>query len=215
MGSTHKGRTVPKGKTRIGAVLVCMAILAASGCTQNSDGTPSPASNTPSTGDAPTSMANDTNTAPVVANPLDVSKFMTSPCLSMTSAQATELTVSPQGRPENRDSPACTWRYGPNLEWNVSVGYVVPDAKNGLQNLYHQNAAGWFSKGYFEPTRIDDYPAVYNSDSDDRAKGQCELSVGVNEQTMITVLNNGENNTDLCRGAAKVANAVVETIKRG
>ncbi|WP_285486012.1 DUF3558 domain-containing protein [Amycolatopsis taiwanensis] len=196
-----------------------MAMLAVAGCTQTSGGgTPSPSSGAPATGNtassARPSTAGGANTAPAITNPLDVSKFMADPCLSITSAQAAKLTISSQGQRLNVDiGEACDWKYGTNLEFDVGVSYIIPEGGNGLQNLYNQKAAGQYDQGYFEPTTIDGYPAVYEEGSDNRPKGQCSLSVGINEQTFITVLNNGSGN--VCGGTEKIASAVVETIKRG
>lgn len=206
---------MPQGKAKASTVLACLAILAVSGCTQSSDGdgTPGPISSVPASDGASTAAS---ASSPVIANPLDVSRFMADPCASITSTQASDLTISPQGkRVDIQSGQACDWLYGPNLQWHAVVTYIVPDAKNGLQNLYNQKAAGWYDQGYFEPTTLDGYPAVYQDSTDYRTNGQCELSVGINEQVFFSVLNKGQNNTDLCKGAAKVATAVVETIKRG
>lgn len=209
-----------RGKTGASAALVCMAMLAVGGCTQTSGGTPSLGNSTPATASGTSSTAtsavNGAGKAPPVTNPLDVSKFMTNPCLSITSTQAADLTIEPQGKRVTTDSvQGCAWPYGPNRAYDITVGYIVPDAKNGLQNLYDLNAAGQYNGGYFEPTTIDGYPGAYNSILEDRAKGRCQLSVGLNNQTLLFMLLRGPDNTDLCKGVAKAATAVVETIKRG
>lgn len=209
---------MPQGKAKASTVVACLAILAVSGCTQTGDGTPT-SNGTPSPITTPASSGASTGasaSSPAVTNPLDVSKFMVDPCASITSTQASNLTISPQGRRVDiQTGQACDWLYGPNLEWDAAVTYIVPDAKNGLQNLYNLEATIGHQGGYFEPTTIDGYPAVYEDVSDGRQNGDCQLSVGVNEQVFFSVLNRGPKNTDLCKGAAKVATAVVETIKRG
>ncbi|WP_084143285.1 DUF3558 domain-containing protein [Amycolatopsis taiwanensis] len=197
-----------------------MAMLAVSACTQNGGGTPTPSSSAPATGNtassATPSATGGANTVPAITNPLDVSKFMADPCLSITSAQAANLTISSQGKRVNIESgESCTWKYGSNSEWEIGVTYIVPEANNGLQNLYNLQATVGYGDGYFEPATVDNYPAVYQDISDDRQNGRCQLSVGVNNQVFFTVSNDGPKNTDLCKGAGKAANAVVETIKRG
>jgi hypothetical protein len=214
--STHKGWILTKGKIGMGTALACMTMLAVSGCTQTSSGTPSPTNGAPATSSAASNATSGADTAPTITNPRDLSKFTADPCLSITSAQATDLAINAQGKRVNIQSgESCGWKYGPNLESDIGVIYIVPDAKNGLQNLYNQRAAGWYDKGYFEPTTIDGYPAAYQDGSDYRQKGRCQLTVGINEQAFFTVMNRGPVNTNLCKGATKVANAVVETIKRG
>lgn len=205
-------------KTSI-AVTTFVAVLVTGGCTQSSNGNPGAATDTlpgiTSSGDTP-SAPSGPNTAPTITDPLDVSKFLANPCLSITPSQAVDLTVSIQSKPLNIESgKACSWPYGPNLERDIVVTYITPDAKNGLQNLYNVNATAGYRNGYFEPTNIGGYPALYEDLSDTRQKGRCNLSVGVNPQVFFTVLNRGQHNTDLCKGAAKVAADVVETIKKG
>lgn len=202
------------------AALVCMAMLAVGGCTQTSGGTPSPTSETPTPGSAASSTEPSTTsgaaTAPGITNPLDVSKFMADPCLSITSTQAADLTLSPEGkRVEIESGQACAWTYGPGQAYDVTVSYSVPDAGNGLQNLYNLNTAGQYDNGYFEPTTIDGYPGAFNSVVQDRMRGRCQLSVGLNERSLLFMLITGPDNTDLCNGAANAATAVVETVKRG
>src|SRR5439155_19737108 len=105
---------------------------------------------------------------------------------SLTAQQTSELTISSNGGADTAPGgTTCNWKYGPNLEYSVAVAYTVPDAKNGLQNLYDQKAAGFFKNGYFEPTTIDGYPGIYGSWGDDRKTGRCELAVGVDETHIL------------------------------
>lgn len=197
----------------VSAILACLTLLTVSGCTQSSDGTASPSNTLPpdSPGASATpSKADGGDTAPAINNPLDVSKFLSHACLSITPDQAAELTISPKGMESGN---ICEWPYGNGHE--IGVTYTTPDRENGLQNLYDIKARGDYNNGYFVPTTIEGYPAIYEDPRDNRQNGECSLSVGVNEQTFINILNRGEANKDLCPGAAKVANAVIETIKRG
>lgn len=196
------------------AALVCLTVLAVSSCTQTSNGTADVPTTTGTAASGPSSANGGGTTMPAIPRPLDASRFMADPCLSLTQEQATQLSISPQGRPLTpQGTSGCAWPYGTSSE--VGLTYVVPDAKNGLQNLYNQNSAGWYKNGYFEPTTIGGYPAVFQAGNDDRKNGQCQLSVGINEQTLLTVSNRGQKNTDVCSGAAKVAADVVNTIARG
>ncbi|TVT62857.1 DUF3558 domain-containing protein [Amycolatopsis rhizosphaerae] len=204
-----------KGKTGITAALACLAMLTASGCTQPSDGNPSPATGTTAPGTSISStVGNGANKMPTIPKLLDVSRFAADPCLSIAAQQASDLTINPQGTssPTGNDK-MCTWKYGPNLDYSVSVSYLVPDSKNGLQNLYDLNPTGWFKDGYFEATTIDGYPAAYASIRDDRRTGRCQLALGVDATHIIDLQLIGSAGKDPCSSVAKVANAVVETVK--
>lgn len=204
------------GKKTSIAVTAFLTLLVAGGCTQTSDGNPGATNAPPDSSASASSTAAGSNTAPAITNPLDVSKFVANPCLSITPDQTTDLTISAQSKPLDIETgKACSWPYGPNLDRDIVVTYITPDAKDGLQNLYNLNAAAGYSNGYFEPTNIGGYPALYEDLSDTRQKGRCQLAVGINPQVFFTVLNRGQSNTDLCKGAAKVANDVVDTAKKG
>jgi len=110
---------------------------------------------------------------------------------------------------------SCSWKFGANLEWKIQAAYVVPESKNGLQNEYDQNAAGLFEDGYFEPTSVAGYPGVYSSWADTRPEGRCDLGVGINESTMLTVAVTGQANKDNCHAASNVAERILTTIKAG
>ncbi|QWF81799.1 hypothetical protein HUW46_05232 [Amycolatopsis sp. CA-230715] len=68
--------------------------------------------------------------------------------------------------------------------------------------------------GYFEPTDIVGYPAVFNSPKNERPKN-CGISVGVTDELMFTVFTIEAHEQDACKAAKNVAAAVIETIKAG
>ncbi|WP_123684775.1 DUF3558 domain-containing protein [Amycolatopsis thermoflava] len=154
----------------------------------------------------PTSTAT-ADQAPPVPTPLDATAFIADPCNSLTSAQTAELTISNEGR---HTENACSWKFGPNLEWVVQAFYTVND--KGLQNTYDQNAAGWFKNGYFEPTSVSGYPAVYSNVTDARPQGTCDLVVGLDDRTILDVSVTGKPGEDNCGAASTVAGKIIETI---
>src|SRR5438067_1871419 len=213
--SDRKRRKVLNGKTGITAALACLAVLTAGGCSQSNGGTPSPTGGTTASGTASSgARSSGANAMPAIPKVLDVSKFAANPCLSITTQQASNLTISSQGTLSPAANGAgCVWKYGPNLEYSVATTYGVPDAKNGLQNLYNLNATGYFKSGYFEPTTIDGYPAVYSDPlGDTRPKGGCQVNLGVNETYLVTLILDGAPGKDGCSSVGKVATDVVETI---
>lgn len=201
------------GKVLIRATFLAAAaattLLTMSACSDSSGGNAIPTAAT----QAPTSSAPGKTSDVTISNSLDTTAFTGNACATLTTDQTTELTISPQGKPA--DGNGCTWKFGPNLEWSLQIFYVVPDAKNGLQNLYDQKAAGWFDHGYFEPTSVEGYPAAFNNSTDFRPQGTCDLSVGVNEQTIMAVSVHGKAGQNNCDAAGRVASAAVRTIKAG
>nr|WP_243869962.1 DUF3558 family protein [Amycolatopsis granulosa] len=146
-----------------------------------------------------------------IADQLDTTRFVSAPCSTLTAEQTEQLGISSERNASN--GTACTWRFGPNLDWALQIYYVLPDAKNGLQNLYNQKAAGWYDKGYFEPTTIENYPAVFNSGTDLRPQGTCDLSVGVNNEMIMSVTVHGQVGRDNCKATGNAASAAIRTIK--
>jgi hypothetical protein len=90
-----------------------------------------------------------------------------------------------------------------------------PGFQNGLGHFYEQNAANFFTKGYFEPLEIDGYPAAYHDIIDLRSKGNCSLAVGVSDKSTYNVLIQWQPGNDACKAAENVAKAVLTTIQKG
>ncbi|WP_158880631.1 DUF3558 domain-containing protein [Amycolatopsis anabasis] len=153
--------------------------------------------------------------APVVQSPLDGSKFIADPCLSLTQSQLQRFEVSQQGqRSEDQNGVGCRWRFGSEGATSAAVSYL-PKVENGLSNLYALNDSGFWRDGYFEPTEVEGYPAVYNSVADQRAQGSCGMAVGINDRLMFSVLISDRPGRDVCKAAGNFATAVVQTIKGG
>nr|WP_243869960.1 DUF3558 domain-containing protein [Amycolatopsis granulosa] len=156
--------------------------------------------------------------APPVPNPLDPGGFVEDPCRSLTVAQTADLQIQELGTKKDvgiDNIKGCNWQFGANHEWRIQVAYVVPRAKNGLQNLYDQKSVGWFDHGYFVPTSVAGYPGLFSNFSDTRPHGRCDLAIGINGQMMLTTAVTGEATKDNCKAASTVAERIITTIKSG
>lgn len=199
--------------TMLGCAAVFATLLA--GCTSTANGTPT-AAPTPSGEEPATTTPSEDNTdgAPRVEHPLDATRFIADPCAVLTSTQLATLDITTPGKPETTGAvaenagPMCTWIAGADHD-NYNVGFLTGN-KNGLSDTYR---GSW--GGYFEPTTVGGYPAVFNDVTDARDTGRCNLTVGVNDnlafRTQLTT-NRGQKS---CDGAAQLAEMVVATIKAG
>jgi hypothetical protein len=71
-------------------------------------------------------------------------------------------------------------------------------------------------KGYFEPTDVDGYPAVFNDPSDFRGSGSCNITVGISNTLAFQLsADDGKLGTKSCDRAKQVASMVIQTIKSG
>ncbi|UJW36380.1 DUF3558 domain-containing protein [Saccharothrix sp. AJ9571] len=157
--------------------------------------------------------AQPVSAAPKVQQPLDVSKYLADPCSSLTATQQAEFNVSSSRINDHDFGVGCIWNVGSGRT-NSGVSYLI-NVPNGLGNVYGLNDVGWWDHGYFEPTEVDGYPAVYAAMVDFRAKGDCKLLVAVSDQmffesSMVTPATN-----NACAGAKNVAEAILQTIKEG
>lgn len=204
-------------RKQIFAAAMLAATLALTACSTK---TPGSGSAVPSPGQAsspqqptPSSGGNDGAKAPTVAKPLDGAKFAADPCLSLTQDQMAGFNSSDPGKRNDGVGVACDWRLGADGEALAEVAYnpKLP----GLGHLYAQNAAGFYSEGYFEPIELAGYPAVRLDAIDARADGDCGLSVGISDQLFFTVRINGKTGTDGCKATENVAKLVLQNIQRG
>ncbi len=146
----------------------------------------------------------------MVSEPLDESKFLGDPCSSLTSAQKSDLGIEQQGR--QAVEGGCSWNFGPNSEWVVQLTYI--EVAGGLANDYNKNNAGAYKDGYFEPTEVAGYPAVFSNLVDFRPE-TCDLNVGMNSGAIFHVTVRGDETKDNCKAATNVAAEVIDTIKAG
>jgi hypothetical protein len=92
------------------------------------------------------------------------------------------------------------------------VGFVTGN-KNGLSDTYRGGAEAF--PGYFEPTEVSGYPAVFNDLTDQRPNGACNITVGISEtlafrSSFTAGPDDGAKSCDLVK---RVAAAVITTLK--
>lgn len=194
-------------------VLACSIVTAAltvTSCGKEIGGQPTPAIAT---------SASDPNSghmfskAPTVAQPLDVGKYLASPCGSLTALQYQNFDTRPGVPGDDKMNPNCAWTTNDG-ETRISISYML-EVTQGLSGVYAQNDIGFWKDGYFEPATVDGYPAVYASILDSRAKGKCQLNVGVNDNLYFISSVQSRADNDSCTAAINVAKAVIETVKKG
>ena len=145
--------------------------------------------------------------------PLNAAKFIADPCLTLTQTQVQGFEGSWPGEPAGTSvGVGCLWHFGANKLTGASVSFL-PEITDGLTRIYRQNAADFYKDGYFSPLEIMGYPATYNEVADNRAGGQCGLTVGISDQSVFSVLVQGPAKTDGCKAAVNIAKAALQTIQ--
>ena len=196
------------------AAATALAALALAGCSQTTIGNANPTTVAPSSATV-SAPSQSSAKAPAVKTPLNASKFVRDPCLTLTQAQQQQFEGTKPGTRTDSDSGVgCAWNLGANGSTGTGVNFV-PSVTNGLTHLYEQNSAGFFKSGYFQPTEVEGYPAAYNEVADNRTGGQCGLSVGISDNIFFDVLIQGRTGTDGCKAALNVAKAVLHTVQGG
>lgn len=208
---------------------VSAVVLVAAGCSETRAGTPIPdgtattatgsttVSSTPPSKPS-TSQPSNRYGAPPVTNPLDVTKFLTSPCTAMTPRQLSGFNLPAQGKPDT-DS-AIAKNTGPSCNWfNSDAGegfgvHFVTGNKNGLADVYRARGEGKWT-GYWEETTVGSYPGVFAFTTDLRPSGSCHLFVGISDALALAVNSQVQLKEKSCDQAKQVAAAVLETLKRG
>ncbi|MGH3621515.1 MAG: DUF3558 domain-containing protein, partial [Sciscionella sp.] len=131
------------------------------------------------------SIPNGATEAPKIAQPLDSSKYLSQPCAALSASQLSALSL-PANSGKQYEMGSIGANAGPGCAWEntadrsiVGVSFVTAN-KNGLSDLYRARAtqpASYF--GYFEPTTVAGYPAVFNDGTDGRSAGDCGIGVGI------------------------------------
>ncbi|OLF07535.1 hypothetical protein BLA60_26810 [Actinophytocola xinjiangensis] len=194
---------------RAAATTTLLVALVASGCSSEAGGSPVPTGGA----DTSTSFADE---APRVVDPLDVSRYLTEPCETLTTDQLTTLDIPGSGTPETTGAiaenagPFCSWSSSTTSD-AVTIGFLTSN-KGGLSDNYRAQR----EFDYFEPTTVDDYPAVFTERLDRRPTGTCNIVVGVADDMAFRAT----ANTDLdargaCERAKQVAAAALATIRGG
>lgn len=198
------------------AAVLCTATVAGCG-DKTGEAAPAPVSN-PSDprGPSSTADANGKGKAPKVVSPLDAGKYVADPCLSLTSEQTQKFGAKEPGAPNvgATGNKACSWNSGANGDVRIDITYLS-SVKTGLSNLYALNESGQWDRGYFEPGEVDGYPSALASVNDARPTGACVQHIGVSDELMVQTSVAAGAGDDSCKAATNVAEAVIDTIKRG
>ncbi|MGH3621414.1 MAG: DUF3558 domain-containing protein [Sciscionella sp.] len=156
--------------------------------------------------------------APAVRNPLDASVYLSRPCALLSRQQVSTLGDYGPGRPGKKtdvgggSGPSCTW--DSTAEGPIIDAQLVTSDRNGLSDFYRARATmpkSYF--GYFEPTTVDGYPAVFNDATDQRKFGDCALVVGIADKLVLGTSQQGGDGPKSCSVAKQVAAAVITTLK--
>lgn len=192
-------------------------VAAMTACTSTAIGTPTAA---PSASQATTTAPDEgTHGAPRVEHPLDATPFLAQPCAVLTATQLSTFGITKPGKPETtgplaeKAGPMCTWRNDVEPSFGFDVGFLTGN-KNGLADTYRGGEEAF--PGYFEPTTVDGYPAVFNDVVEHRDQGVCNLTVGISDTlTFRTSPTSTALGRQTCDEAVKVARAVIATLKAG
>lgn len=217
--------TAPSAR-RLSSAFLALVVLV-SGCSGVSQSgvpvpvPPAPASSSPepqagSSVNAPTAVSSNRYGAPKVRVPLDATKFLSNPCAALTTQQLPALNVNPPG---NKGTSAVPNATGPGCVWSKSdagsflgVAFIVNN-KNGLADFYHARQSGEFG-GYWIETTVDDYPAVFESASDNRDDGVCDIAVGISETLAFRVNVQTRTSAKTCDVAKLAASSVRANLQR-
>jgi hypothetical protein len=195
-------------------VVTVISAMAVAGCSPRTSGTAEPSSPV-----APTSQASTHPEVHKVAQPLDPSKFEATPCGLVPRDVMTGLGFSGAGSPklegETVSGPSCGWINSDDGR-NLSVTLETGNRKagiGGLAGLYTGRDSGQMP--FLEPApEVSGYQAVYADQQDRRPRGACDLHVGIADDLVFTIGDQGYSGArDSCDAAGQVAVAVVKTLK--
>lgn len=190
-------------------VLVLAAGALVAGCSGTESGT---ASTAPSSAPAESSSGSS-GSAPKVSNPLNTASIESNACSALSASKRTELGLGEGEQRTTSVGPGCSLFAADDRLNQIEISPVLAN-KNGLSDVYDTKA----NNGYFEPTEISGYPAVYAASLDGRNSGKCGLFVGVTDQLAVNILvqyDNGPGASEPCPVAQKVGEAMIETLKEG
>jgi Protein of unknown function (DUF3558) len=196
-----------------GAVPGLLVILVlVSGCTSESSGTPIGRRATePQTSE-------EAYGAPRVSDPLDVTGFLERPCAVLTPKQLAEFSVRKPGESDTESAiakhsgPGCAWWREDTEEKSVIGMSFLTGNKHGLSDTYR----GRDRFDFFEETTVDGYPAVFDDLTDGRARGDCNITVGISDTlTFRAREGGGPEGQIICDRTKQLASAILATLKAG
>lgn len=163
----------------------------------------------PTTGPPPSTSASVSASAPppapVIAHPLDPTRFVAAPCAALTPAQRVKL----GGLDAGSYSPMTPYsgNLGGDCHWKVQTGDHAYDAAL----TWRPAAAETFTRPARTPFTIEGYPAVF-TDYGNNTFGYYTLDVAVNDQVLLRVLTTAYPYTDADPLARGIAAAVLSNL---
>lgn len=202
---------------------IAITVTAMAGCSDPQSGTALPVTTT-GADNTDTSTGQTTPTtarsgAPEVKDPLDASKYVPQPCAILSADTLKELNIGRPGKPDTDSElaktvgPSCTWN---NDDQPLSKSYgfgLITGNPHGISDIYRTGKKSF--PGYFEPTEVTGYPAVYADTADGRDSGNCNLVVGISSSVAFRVgigasKDVGAKSCDLVK---QLAATVIQTLK--
>ncbi|MGC7093295.1 DUF3558 domain-containing protein [Amycolatopsis lurida] len=171
-----------------------------------------PASGSPSGEESP-APGGSTGSAPKVSSPIDTEKFTGDVCATLSPAALSELGLGTGTPRQAATGPSCSWKFTEEDTNRVEIAAQEKNP-NGLSDIYDQKD----EFGYFEPLEVGGHPAVFASQTDQRASGSCGLYIGLNDQFAAFVsvrIGSGPDKSQPCPVVEKTAEAMIDTVKGG
>lgn len=209
------------GLTKIAVAVTLVTVVA--GCADKEAGTATSAT-TPTDSAGPNTRSGepsgpppDGSGAPKVEVPLDATRVLSQPCAALSPAQLKAFNITKPGTPhlDGASGPGCDWRTDEQPVPRSFDVFFITGNKNGLSDTYRGGRAAF--PGYFEPTEVDGYPAVFNDLVDGRAGGACHITVGISDTLAFAATEQAdrERGAQSCDGAKQFAASVLKTLKEG
>jgi hypothetical protein len=203
---------------------IAVAVVLVAGCSDKAPGTATPATTTGGSGETTsTTTGRSTPTssggAPKVSTPLSAGKYLPQPCTVLSAATLQTYKITKPGTPDvdsevaKTAGPSCTWTSDDQpISKTYNVGFLTGN-KNGLSDTYRGGKKAF--PGYFEPTEVVGYPAVFNDLIDARNNGACNVTVGISDTLAFraAVTFPTQAGATSCDSAKQLAAAVIETLK--
>lgn len=154
----------------------------------------------------------------IVSNPLDVSDYLKHTCSLLPGSTVNTFGGDPSSKRLDTSQTgigvpsSCVW-HSKDSPATLSVA-LITSHPNGISD-FKKNQTKTHEHDLFEPVKIHGYPAFVNVDDEDKSHGDCDVMTGVNDHIMLDAAVQGTTKGQPCEGAQKVAEAAIETIKKG
>jgi hypothetical protein len=187
-------------------LVLAAAVVLLAGCNSSTTGAAAPR-----TGASVTSGSASGDPAPKVAKPLNAASLTAAPCTSLTTAQLGQIGLPTVQHGDNASITGvaiCSWTDDTTINsigisWQTGLG-------NGLSTIYSEKS----QLGYWQPTVVDGYPAVFADLGDLRPKGDCSINVGISDQLSFIskYLSSPTTGSKSCQFAEQAAADVIKNL---